>query len=506
MSVLRLLYLDAAGLTAYAWQAGEVIPLARFSTGEDGPGQFAQFLATQPRNAVYRLLADLVEESFFFETLPAVRGSDRSAMLARKRSQHFFGSPYATELALGREEDGRRDERFLFTGITRPAALEPWLDAMARHEVALASLHTLPTLADGMPAPFSAKDAAPRLILILTAAGIRQIFFDNGRLRFSRLAPRTDLEAGTLALALSEEAARTQAYLSSQRLFPRHETLPVVILANPELQAPLTTLLDAPAQTHFSFADLPTLARQIGLRSPCSDSRATPLFLHWMVRRGGGVQLAPRSARHFYVLRQMRMAALGLGSAIFVGCALVAAKLWVDTLSLGQEIDRLQLESRSDAARYTALVESLPPLPVSLESLQTIMARVDGLASERPNPRPALAALATALDTMPELTLDEVEWRSLPALAGAIPPRPSAELAVKTHFPLEGWQDRRALLRDSERFLQLLQQTPGIRAEITRLPMDLASDRTLRGATNVPATQAAPTLELRITVVRARTS
>lgn len=506
MSALRLLYLEAGGLTAYAWQAGEVLPLARFATGEEGAGQFAQFLASQPRNAVYRLLVDLVEENYFFETLPAVRGADRSAMLARKRNQHFFGTPFATELSLGRETDGRRDERFLLTGITRPGALEPWLDAMARHEAPLASIHTLPTLADGMPAPFSAKDPSPRLIVVLTPAGIRQIFFDKGRLRFSRLAPRSDAETGTLALALAEETARTQAYLSSQRLFPRHETLPVVILAHPDLQRALTTLLDAPPQTALSFADITTLARQLGLRSPCADSRATPLFLHWMVRRGGGPQFAPKSARHFHFLRQIRMAALGLGSACFLGCAVVAAKLWVDAFALDQEIDRLTLETRSDAARYAALIAGLPPMPGSLDTLQGIMARVDGLAAAPPNLREALAVLAAALDATPTLTLDAVEWRSLPSPAGLAPattPRPFAELTVQSHFPAEAWGDRRALLRESERVLQLLQQTPGVTAEITRLPVDLASDRTLRGAADAPATAAVPRLELRVTFAKA---
>lgn len=498
MAERRLLYLDATGLAAFAWAAGEVVPLGYFPNGEEGLGRFADFLATQPAGAVYQLLADLVEEGFQCEALPHVRGPDRSAMLARKRSQHLFGSPYATERSLGREAAGRRDERVLFVGLTRPAALEPWLDALARVEAPLAGIYTLPLLTDGLPAPFGQKQEPARLVMVLTPAGIRQIFLERGLLRFSRLSTRLDASLEGLAPTLAEEAGRTQAYLASQRLTPRNEPLPVSVLANPAEAEILAPRLPATPQLAIGFADLAELGRRVGLKSPCPGSDALPLFLHWMVRQPGGPQLAPAPARRFYVLRQTRLAAYGLGTAAFLGCLVVAAKLWVDGRELQQEIDRVSLETRADAGRYASLIGSLPPLPAPLESLQALMSRIDRQTRAPASPRAALAVLSRALDEAPDLKLEALEWRATPAPAGAAPGK--VELDARLRFPPQAREDRRSLVSQSEALAQSLRQSPGASVQILRMPVELASDQTLRGSGESSLSAEGPLLEVRLSL------
>jgi hypothetical protein len=505
----RLLYLDATGLLAYAWDAGEITPLGHFAAGEEGFARFAAFLAAQPAGTLYQLLADLVEEAFHYETLPHVRGADRAAMLTRKRGQHLFGSPYATELSLGREPTGRRDERVLFVGLTRPAALEPWLEILARVEAPLAGIYTLPLLADKLPAPLGDKDEAARLLMVLTPAGIRQIFLERGRLRFSRLSGRLDTRLEGLAPTLAEEAGRTQAYLAGQRLIPRNEVLPVTVLASPADAAELALHLPAAPQLAIGFADLAALARQVGLKRPCTDSDALPLFLHWMVRRPGDSQLAPPAVRRFHLLRQARLAAYGLGTAAFLACLVMAAKLWVDSRELQREIEQVTLQTRADAGRYAALIGSLPPLPASLEVLQSLMGRIDRQAKGSASPLPALVVLSRALDEAPALSLESVEWRAAPAAASLAPggvsaPAPAepgpVELDARLRFPPQAREDRRGLVRQSEALVQVLRQTPGSTAQITRMPVELESDRTLRGGSDTGAAAEGPLLELRLTL------
>jgi hypothetical protein len=499
MAHRRLLYLDAAGLAVFAWQAGEITALGQFPAGEEGLARFAGFLARQPRGTVYHLVADLVEEGYSFEALPHVGGTDRVAMLARKRGQHLFGSPYATELALGRESGGRRDERVLFTGLTRPAALDPWLDVLARVEAPLAGVHTLPLLADGMPAPFGHKQEAARLVMALTPAGIRQIFLERGRLRFSRLSARLDHGLESLARTLAEEAGRTQAYLASQRLIPRQEVLPVTVLADPAEAAVLAAHLPASPQLQVDFADLPALARRIGLKSPAPGSDALPLFLHWLVMKPGGPQLAPPAARRFHFLRQIRLAAYGLGTAAFLGCLVVAAKLWVESRELARQIEQVSLQTRLDAGRYDALIATLPPLPAPLEALQTLMQRVDRQAQATASPQPALAALARALDETPALTLEALDWRLAAAAPGNGRPA-EVELEARLRFPPFAREDRRALVSQSEALAALLRREPGATVHITRMPVELQSDRTLRGAADPGPATDGPLLELRLTL------
>lgn len=504
MAQRRLLYLDAAGLSAFAWERGQVLPLAQFAPGEEGQGHFARFLAAQPRGSVYHLLVDLVEEAFQFETLPHVRGSDRSAMLARKRSQHLMGSPYATEISLGREAAGRRDERLLFTGLTRPAALEPWLEALARAEAPLAGIHTLPLLADSLPAPFGQPEPPARLVMVFTPAGIRQIFLERGRLRFSRLSTRLDTSLGGLAATLAEEAGRTQAYLTSQRLLPRSEALPVTVLANPEEAKLLAARVSPSPQWTLAFADLEALAQRVGLHSPCPGSDALPLFLHWMVRQPGRRQLAPPAAQRFHRLRQARLTAYGVGTAAFLACLVGAAKLGVDTLELERDIERVSLQTRADAGRYQALLATLPPLPAPLETLQDLMARIDRQAAAPADLRPALAILARALDQTPDLNLESLTWRAGAPAGTGNGPQPAAvpervELEARLRFPAGVREDRRALVSQSEALASLLRHDPAVTVQITRMPVDLDSDRTLRGGGMAPSGEG-PFLEIRLSL------
>jgi hypothetical protein len=506
MAARRLLYLDASGLAVYAWAGRRIVPLGRFGNGEEGVGHFARFLAEQPTGSIYQLLADVVEEGFHYEVLPHVRGPDRSAMLARKRSQHLFGSPYAAELSLGREPGGRRDERVLFLGLTRPAALEPWLEALAQVEAPLATIHTLPLLADNMPAPFGQKGEAARLVMVLTPAGIRQLFLERGRLRFSRLSSRLDTGPEGLATALAEEASRTQAYLAGQRLIPRNEALPVTVLVNPAEAESLAPHLPATPHLAIGFADLAHLAQKSGLKSPCPDSDALPLFLHWMVRRPGGPQLAPAPARRFHFLRQVRLGAYGVGTAAFFGCLVVAAKLWVDSRELQRDIEQVSLQTRSDAGRYAALIGALPPLPAPLEVLQALMTRVERQTQATASPLPALVVLSHALDETPALSLEAVEWRAPSVVAGVAGNAPgrnasgSTELDARLRFPPQARDDRRGLVTQSESLVQLLRRRPGATAQITRMPVELESDRTLRGGSESSRAPEGPLLELRLTL------
>lgn len=499
MSAQRLLYLDAAGLAAYAWRAGQIEPLGHFPAGEAGLAQFQTFLTSQPAHSLYTLLADQVEEAFHHETLPCVRGADRAAMLARKRGQYLFGSPYATELSLGREAGGRRDERFLFVGLTRPATLEPWLEALSQAEAPLTGIHTLPLLADAMPSPFGQRGEAARLIMVLTPAGIRQIFLEKGRLRFSRLSTRLDDSLEALAATLAEEASRTQAYLTSQRLIPRNEALAVTVLATPADAQVLAPRLQAPSQTHFEFADLAALGQGIGLASPCQGSDALPVFLHWMARAPRRVQLAPPAPRRFYRLHQARLAAIGFGTAVFLGCLVVAAKLWVDNRQLQQQIDQISLQTRADRGRFEALIATLPPLPAPLERLQDVMARIDRQAQAPADLRPALASLATALDEHPDLKLEALSWHALPPGAGE-PPDRRVEVEARLRFPPGRQEDRRSLVSQSEALAAQLRRPPALTVQVTRMPIELESDRTLRGGGEPTPGAEGPLLELRFTL------
>src|ERR1700704_2971311 len=55
---------------------------------EKGVAEFARYVAGAPESLFY-VLADVVEEDFFQENIPYVRGADRRALLARKLAPRY---------------------------------------------------------------------------------------------------------------------------------------------------------------------------------------------------------------------------------------------------------------------------------------------------------------------------------------------------------------------------------------------------------------------------------
>ena len=60
--------------------------------------------------------------------MPHVGARDREAILERKLTQIFRNVPYRHAQLQGRETEGRRDDRVLYTAVTNPEVLRPWLE------------------------------------------------------------------------------------------------------------------------------------------------------------------------------------------------------------------------------------------------------------------------------------------------------------------------------------------------------------------------------------------
>ena len=128
-----------------------------FAVSGAGAAEFERYLATSGPTPTH-LFVDLAEEDFRLDTVPHVGAGDREAILDRKLAQIFRNTPYRHALLQGRETEGRRDDRVLYTAITNPEVLRPWLDMLERLEVPLAGIHSA--------AVFSARAAGgarPRL-------------------------------------------------------------------------------------------------------------------------------------------------------------------------------------------------------------------------------------------------------------------------------------------------------------------------------------------------------
>jgi hypothetical protein len=75
-------------------------------------------------------------------------------------------------------------------------------------------------------------NAGPVLLVTLTRGGVRQTFFDKGKLHFSRLSPLATRGLDEIGRTCANDSAKIFQYLVAQRQVPRGVPLRTVVLAN----------------------------------------------------------------------------------------------------------------------------------------------------------------------------------------------------------------------------------------------------------------------------------
>lgn len=498
MSRSCLLYLTADGLRCFHRRNGEPVLERRFLADEGGVEEFAEMLATAPRGTQYSALIDVADEGFNVELVPAIHGRDRAAMLQRKLTQQFYGSPYAAYLALGRERQGRRDERVLFSALTRPAQLEPWITALVTAKVRVRGVHSAPFVLDRMMQ--RAKVPLPAYLLVnFTPAGVRQTYFSNGRLRFSRLSGGHDLEFSRQVEGSTEEIRKTLAYLSAQRLTRRGEPLPIVVLASPQHFATVRQCVALTGESAVTLIDVDRLRAAYGAPDvPCESPDSLPVLLEALGAEPQCTQIGGSEVLRYQRLHQVRRGLYLTAIGVLVAGGVIAGFGLFETQSLRRESLELARQIRLEEARYQALMKRFPELPAPADELRALMTdldemRDDGLAAVR-----LYQALGSALDQSPEVTLESLDWQRRVGGQGETKVLATARLRLAAQLS----SDQRGQIEASERFTAELGRSIGGPVRLTRRPVDLGSTQTLRGneGGNVDTPAPAPLFEVEFEV------
>ncbi|MBK6629651.1 MAG: hypothetical protein IPG33_00675 [Betaproteobacteria bacterium] len=498
----RLLYLDIDRLSASLWHGGTLREEGQFPHDEAGVAAFSEYLARH-RGSIFHMLADVSEEGFQVETLPYTQGADRNALLTRKLGQYFFGSPLAAALSYGREKTGRRDEKFLLTALTRPQTFEPWLAALRTAEVQLAGIYSLPLLGTALLAKLS--PARERCLLVtITRGGIRQSFFENGQLKFSRLTMMTATGTAEIAASCAAEAAKIHQYLLGQRLLARGVPLPVIALVHPAQTGTFLEYCKNMEELQVTLIDLHAACKAFKLKTLPQDSRCESLHLHLLAQNPPGVQLAPPPERRFYRLWQIRSWLLKGGALALLGCLLIAGREMVGIMESRSATDGLLQQAEADMRKYQAIQETFPPMPTSTDNLRAVINRFDDLEKRSTRVEPLYLLISHALEATPVIDIERIQWQlsanpdeglktqsdprqaSPAAPSSPVPPASGNamnEIAI-VHglLPASMAADQRGQLGTVNAFAEALRKDPSLKVAIQRMPFDVESGKSLKSS------------------------
>lgn len=482
MSTRLLLSVSAASTACALWRGGRLAWYETFQNSPDGWSRCGAALARVHRAPAY-LVVDAVEEDYRVESMPHTSGSARQAMLQRRLGQIYRNTPYVSAIWQARLADRRRDDQFLFTAITNPELLRPWVELLQAHGLPLAGVYTTSLVHQGIRDRLRLAGAS-QLLVAESGGGLRQTFFQDGRLRASRLIAAAALETASVA-TLAGEIGKTRLYLTSLRLLGRDERLPVVLLDRDGSRAELEQALGAEPAFDCTRLDPATLTARLRVRSDSLAAGPDGLVLQLLGDAPPRFSLAPASMVRGFRLFQTRRALFATAAVTLAGGIVFSGWQWMQVMQAKQQLEELKAQTQVQQSLYAREVSQFPSTPTSAENLRRAVAIESRLAQMQRTPGRLMAVVSRALEVYPDIRLQELRWKSAPEPAATPQDAPrvqeSGEIAGEV-TPFDG--DYKAAIARVNDFAEGLRHGEQIaEVRITELPLNVSSETGLTGST-----------------------
>jgi hypothetical protein len=502
MAKRYLVFVTAEQVSSHRWQDDRLVSERFYPVTDEGRAEFDRFLQRQGSQPVC-LLTDLVEEDYRFETVPHLSGGDRGALFERKLEQYYRSTPYRHAEIQGRDKEGRRDDRAVFSALTNPPLLSPWVEMMVRNAVPLQGIFSVPLVSRALLAGMSASH-----ILLLSwqkHAGLRQTYFIESNLRFTRLT--AGVEEHNLVERVVGESSLTIKYLASLSLLPSDHPLDVCVVCDAATRRELEARLRTGPDTRFHYLDTRDLPGKVGYKGPLEGADATPLLLHSLAKSPPPNQYGNAGHTHFYSLWRLRRGLQAAAAAVLVasaGWSLV--NLW-QAYALNLRADNLAEESRKLESTYRSLTADFPKTTTNTHNMKLAVATIEKLSAYSPPAEAVLDLVSRALEKFPNIQINKLSWESSfsPDSAGggtggaaaAAPPPPSPQdlPAEVILLDAEIWpfnNDYRKALDTVEEFRKTLTDDLGLEVKVVTLPLDLRPEATLSGGAEQSGVRRAP--------------
>ena len=500
----QLFFLTADRLCAYQWRRGKLLESDCFAADGDGLAAFSAYLGRFPEVPVY-LVADMVEEDFHRQLLPHVGGAARRGMVARRLRQMYRDTPFRHALVQGREPGGRRDDMMLFSALTNPDLIVPWLERIEAAQVPLAAVYSAPFLAGQLVRRLAL--AREHLLLITRqAGGLRQTYFQGRFLKFSRLSPDGGMDDPDMVAA---ETERMEQFLASTRLVARGHRLHVAVVADrASIPAMAARCRDTPVLT-YQFITMEAAAARLGLAQ--APQHADPLLLAAVGRSAPATHYPPGPAHRFFRLWQARIGLAGAAAAgLAIGVIWTGFNIWT-TLDQQRQVRGLLAEVPKLEQRYRELAAALPPAAAPSERMRAAVQFEQALRRNGPAPGPMVTAISAALDRAPNVRLNGLAWRAATGATTASGETTSPIQPAALGFPRKPAQsvdiegeieaaptDYRAMLAAMQSFAGDLARHPNTVVQVIQAPVDVRSNARVSGKAGMAGEEARPAFVLRM--------
>ena len=408
------LLLSDADAVLVSWHNGKLKKLNEFANSEAGVARFAEHLRQHRRalaNSPIHILCNIIGEDYRVERVAHLRGRQKADFHQRRMHQLFRGSALTAAVVQGREEHGQRQDIVLFYGLLAENKIMPWAMAIERQGAFLGGIHAAALTLQ----PLAAKLAGGNVLLItLHEKGLmRQTYFVDNNLKFSRVAKIPDGDVESVATVARRELERAMTMINHQRAPAGDggDAARVCFVCPGNLVGELREQLNDSGTVKFSFHDASAAARRLGLRAGIGAiGRDSSLALHGMFSYLRFSQLAKsRQARFYWATLGARIAAVALVLYGAVSAAPIVSD-WAYARDTAQRAAAAQsardAKQQALAARTTG--DASPPSTPA--NIAAAVRALDVLSQLEITPTQLTYYLATALRQNNAITINRLDW------------------------------------------------------------------------------------------------
>ena len=271
----RVLYFSGYRLSAYHWKGKKLVGQFSFDPGLGGHEKFDEYLK-KTNDIPTRFLLDIIEEDFKQDSIPRIRGKGRADLIQRIEARLFRGAEYAAVISQGKDPEHKRKELVLFSSLMNPEIIKPWLDKLEEWKVPLAGIWSVPMMANAILPYLKINTKHALLISQQVPSSLRQSFYEEGRLVFSRQSKiKFDLrevkDAVSYTVLLANEIEHTEHYLLNHRLVGFNEQISVCCLVRDEFKDEVNDYLESTAVLDYKIFSLKDIEGKFDYKEGHSD-------------------------------------------------------------------------------------------------------------------------------------------------------------------------------------------------------------------------------------------
>ena len=365
----QFLYLTNDKLVALVWKGGAIAERDVFGSAELASTAFTQYIAKHRDISTY-VVTDLIEEDFRLDTVPHLRGNDQDAVMGRKLAQLYRASPFRHGIIQGREPEGRRDDKVLYHAVTNPELLKPLLASLESANVPLEGIYSSAVLSGRLLQAINAFFKHTLLVTIVPDFGLRQTYFQNKQIKFSRLTPIIFDDGQPVGQLIAAETSRTWQYLDSLRFFASGETLEVSILVHARDRQMVTDAIRTYPLIQYRFLDIDEVAAKLKLNPAPVSSHAEELLVHLYAQGRIENHFATPEQRRFGMFKRARFGLFALTAGILLAGSAGAVFNLYQASKISTEIDRRTDLTKPLQAEYRTVVNEISKQTAASETVR----------------------------------------------------------------------------------------------------------------------------------------